>query len=659
MNQELETTNTISEDLAQQLQATLNQTIEDIGATGVTVSVITPEGKWTGAGGIYNLETQQATKPNDLFNIASTSKPLTAVVILKLQEQGLLSLDDTIDKWLPEIAAQLTDGDNLTIRQILNGSGGLFDYVTNEQFTVEAVTDFLSGSTRDWQPEELVAFAFGRPRFQGETCTNTWCYTNTGYVIAALIAEAATGQSFAQILSNEILEPLKLDRTFFSSQNLSPEERAPGYEDIFTTDGELGQDGILDDLQNLNTEAEYGNGSLVSSASDVAKFFHLLARGDLLQPESTAEIFNFVSTGEGSLFGFGVFDDPSPWGKSIRAAGTILGSRSRVNYFPDNDTTIAVLANRASEFEDPIKNSLFTSAFVASIANTLSLNDTQALNGSANQEFLQGTSGNDIINGYRDRDTLYGGDGLDALDGGSGSDILRGGNGKDYLFGKEGNDLLSGGTGQDFLNGGVGKDFLKGGKDRDTLLGSQDNDYLYDDEGNDLLDGGAGDDILIDKQGNNSLYGNEGNDLIFAGLGDDILHGDTGNDRLKAGSGDDQLFGDNGDDYLNGGEGDDILLGSNGNDVLTGLSGSDTLSGGNGSDLFILSLEGTDLITDFTDGQDLLELPREISVEDIKIIQGQGENSHNTLITFQEEIIAIVVDVNVSDLLQQGLSRFH
>ncbi|MGK7916145.1 MAG: serine hydrolase domain-containing protein [Prochloraceae cyanobacterium] len=152
--------NNVPESLAQELQAALAQTAEDVGISdrGVSVGVVTPAGTWTGATGISNLDTQQATKPDDLFRVASINKAYTSSVILKLQEQGKLSLDDTLDKWLPEIANQITNGDDLTIRQLLNGTGGLWDYFSNEEFGSDLFADYLSGSNRDWQPEDLVAY---------------------------------------------------------------------------------------------------------------------------------------------------------------------------------------------------------------------------------------------------------------------------------------------------------------------------------------------------------------------------------------------------------------------------------------------------------------------------------------------------------------------
>lgn len=120
-------TQQVSEPLAQKLQAALEQAAQDTNTPdiGVSVGVVTPVGKWTGATGISNLDTLQATQPEDLFNIASISKAFTSAIILKLQERGKLSLDDTLGQWLPEIAAKLTNGENLTIRQLLNGTGGV------------------------------------------------------------------------------------------------------------------------------------------------------------------------------------------------------------------------------------------------------------------------------------------------------------------------------------------------------------------------------------------------------------------------------------------------------------------------------------------------------------------------------------------------------
>ena len=637
----------ISRVKSQQLNLTIEQTNRDLGNSdiGVSIGVVTPEGTWTGATGISNLETQQATQPNDLFNIASVSKPYTSAVVLKLQEKGILNLDDSIDKWLPDIAEQITNGDSLTIRQILNGTGGLFDNFNSEEFFLDFAADYLSGSNRDWQPEELVAYAFDKPLFSGVNSTEQWTYTNTGNVIAALIAEEATDKPFEQILSEEILEPLGLENTFFASEDVSLEERAIGYADILTADG-IGQDGILEDYSIVDTTIFYGAGSIVSSANDVAVFFDSLASGDLLSSESTAEIFNYVDTGfesnriQTDRFGLGVYPKQLPWEETRSMDGNLFGYRSQVNYFPSNDTTVSILVNRGLTQND-FRIELINEAYQASIANTFGFSDDSAINGTETDDYLVGTSHNDIINGEKGDDIIIGKKSPDALDGGEGNDLLKGGRGNDYLFGKEGNDNLYGGKNDDFLNGGVGDDLLEGGRGSDFLIGSDGRDTIDGGKGDDLMDGGTGNDLIKDTQGNNAFYGNDGNDLLFAGKGNDILYGNAGSDRIIANTGNDLLFGGMGDDELSGGIGDDNLFGEGGNDTLTG---------GWGGDRFVLFGEGTDTITDFTGSQDLIELPETISFADLMIIQGQGDNAVDALINFESKTLAILNNVEATEI---------
>ena len=591
--------NQIPEELRQKLELALNQTTQDLGISdiGVSIGVITPEGIWTGATGISNLETEAATQTDDLFKIASISKAYTSAVILKLQEQGKLSLDDTLDEWLPEIADRVTNGDNLTIRQLLNGTGGLWDYFNLDgEFLPDFFADYVAGSNRDWQPEDLVAYAFGKPAFSaGLGSTEQWTYTNTGNLIAALIAEEATGETFKQILNEEILEPLGLNNTFFTTEDVSLNELAKGYDDILK-DGDIGQDGNLEDYTAVNTAISYGNGSIVSSAEDVAAFFDALASGDLLSPESTAQIFNYVNTGSDGgrtgldefEFGLGVYPRILPWGETRSMDGSQFGYVSQVDYFQDSDTTISILANRGLLGNS--QTELVIEAYKASIANTLGLSDGSAIDGTETDNYLTGTSNNDLINGRDGNDILVGRKGLDALDGGKGDDFLSAGAGNDYLFGKEGDDFLAGGKDDDFLNGGIGEDLLQGDKGSDYLVGADGQDTLFGGQGDDLIDGGADNDFIKDTNGNNSLFGNAGDDLLFAGQGDDALYGDAGSDRLLANRGNDRLF---------GGEG---------NDILTGGSGSDTLSGGINDDLFVFNSfdEGVDTITDFSVGDDTL-----------------------------------------------------
>jgi VCBS repeat-containing protein len=141
------------------------------------------------------------------------------------------------------------------------------------------------------------------------------------------------------------------------------------------------------------------------------------------------------------------------------------------------------------------------------------------------------------------------------------------------------------------------------------------------------------------------LFGSKGDDRINGTLGDDLLEGRNGKDSLNGGSGNDTLLGGNGNDVLVGGNGKDILDGGNGNDSLSGGFGNDTLTGGNGKDKFVLAAtQGTDKITDFSKGIDLIGLSGGLTF-------GQLSLSGNKIIfAATDEILATLTGINTTRL---------
>lgn len=171
----------MSRSLARKLQASLDQAVQENGLPGATVGLVTPQGAWFGASGVSNLFSKEPMAPDDIFGVASITKLFTATTVLKLAEQDKLSLDDTLGEWLPEIASQITDGETITIRQLLNGNGGIYNYDGDEKFLADYIAEtqrqFATGELKHWQPEELVAYTYGQPRFQGAGCASDPVYT--------------------------------------------------------------------------------------------------------------------------------------------------------------------------------------------------------------------------------------------------------------------------------------------------------------------------------------------------------------------------------------------------------------------------------------------------------------------------------------------------
>jgi len=251
-----------------------------------------------------------------------------------------------------------------------------------------------------------------------------------------------------------------------------------------------------------------------------------------------------------------------------------------------------------------------------------------------NDTFTITNDGNSLIHGGDGDDTItisgagsysaFGDAGDDTIDasaatsdgsvlmGGAGDDILTGTSGNDHIYGSSADAVQGSADGADSLVGGDGGDYIQGNAGNDTIDGGA---------GSDRLRGGADDDSITGGDGNDSINGNVGNDTIDGGADNDFIHGGQGNDVLLGGTGDDILMGDLGNDTLTGGAGFDVLSGGDGKDQFdfgaTDATFASTLSPGDGGTLYY-GTEGTtstvvDQITDFTDGQDHIQLSFDVT----------------------------------------------
>ncbi|CAD5943602.1 pre-peptidase C-terminal domain-containing protein [Planktothrix agardhii] len=155
----------------------------------------------------------------------------------------------------------------------------------------------------------------------------------------------------------------------------------------------------------------------------------------------------------------------------------------------------------------------------------------------------------------------------------------------------------------------------------DTVQGSVDGEVINGNQGFDQIFGGGG---------NDNLFGGQDGDVIDGGVGDDILFGNLGADIITGGDGNDNLF---------GGKDNDNLSGDLGNDILSGDFGIDTLTGGGGSDIFVLGIGGggADIITDFQDGADLMQLPAGLIFSNLRVTTS-GNQTAIVLATTGEEL---------------------
>lgn len=189
---------------------------------------------------------------------------------------------------------------------------------------------------------------------------------------------------------------------------------------------------------------------------------------------------------------------------------------------------------------------------------------------------------------------------------------------------------------------------LNGSFDNDILVGEASDNLILALAGDDIVAGGLGDDVIFGNEGADILRGDNnsrssgttggGDDIIFGGAGDDRIGGKGGNDELSGEQGNDQIWGDDGDDILNGGLGDDTLTG-------------DDFSGGSGRDTFILAAaSGTDTITDFEVGIDMIGLEDNLTSDELSIVQV----GNNTEMSLGDETLAVLHGVNANSLIESN-----
>ncbi len=235
---------------------------------GVLVGIWSPRGTFVTASGVADLAT--GTPWHDMqFKIASQTKTFTANLVLQLVGEGRVSLDDRISKWV----AGVPNGDQITIRELLNHTSGLADGFTSP--TIQQMVP--NGCT----VEELLA---AEALFPPVALPGTkWSYSNYGYNLLGRVVELATGQDLSTAIQQRIAEPLHLRRTFLpvSGNGLSvPFTHGYGTGDVGPTQAPTASD----DATDLPGSCLWAHGGMVSTLSDMHIWSVALATGALLKP---------------------------------------------------------------------------------------------------------------------------------------------------------------------------------------------------------------------------------------------------------------------------------------------------------------------------------------------------------------------------------------
>ncbi|SDD76666.1 serine hydrolase domain-containing protein [Glycomyces harbinensis] len=329
--------------------------IVDVGVTGVQARVTDEDGDTRAVvSGVADIETGESVDDEGLMRIGSVTKTFVAAVLLQLAGEGVLSLEDTVEDWLPGVVqAEGIDGGLITIRQLLQHTSGLPDYADAPDWGTEAHFQRTRYDIADTEETLAAALAAGPVGEPGQT----WSYSNPGYIVLGMIIEEATGHHWAKAVHDRIVRPLELDDTYWAGfTSKMPEPHANLYH-RFEPGGDL-----VDVTEYIDHDA---SGGLISTTADIDRFMRALIGGDLIEPAELHEMQRTVPVvGEGydliwpggASYGLGIFRlgfDDCGDGLWV-AGGDVTGAMTRAATTEDGEHSATVFSS--TELRDSIES---------------------------------------------------------------------------------------------------------------------------------------------------------------------------------------------------------------------------------------------------------------------------------------------------------------
>jgi len=311
--------------LSLKLQSTLDSMRTVMNLKGLSSSVTIPgQGNWFGTSGISHQGVN--ITPSMYFGIASNTKTFIAVLILKLKEQSLINLDDSIYHWIPNY--QYIDT-AITVRQLLNHTSGIYDITTKPGYA----DSILSNPNRIWTTQELLTRFLSAPYFpKGQG----FQYSNTNYLLLGLIIKAITNSDVSVKLRQLVLSPNNLNNTFFAVEETVPDTVAHPWAN--------GVDINSTPRQSLLSSA-WSAGAMYSNSENMTRWYQMLFGGQVLSAASMNEMLSFTSQ-SGNSYGLGVIRYVINGRILFGHSGSIRGYTSSFLFDTLSKTSIIVMTNQ-------------------------------------------------------------------------------------------------------------------------------------------------------------------------------------------------------------------------------------------------------------------------------------------------------------------------
>jgi CubicO group peptidase (beta-lactamase class C family) len=294
--------------------------------------------------GFADIEHDVPATAQTVHRIGSVTKQFTSAAIMQLVEQGKISLDDEITKYL---TGYPTHGRKILVRHLLNHTSGIPSYTdVGARFGRRMRQDLPHDSLLAIVKDDSLQFEPGEHFY----------YNNTGYYMLGMIIERVTGRPYADYVKDKLAAPLGLTSTLYCSTAPIIKHRAQGYG--------RGPNGLVN-ADFISMGLPYAAGSLCSTAGDLVKWSRALASGKVVSPASYAAMITPVklTSGRPMSYGFGLVADTLGKHRVIEHGGGINGFISQLSHYPDDSLTIAVLANTAPAPSSELAENIARAAF--------------------------------------------------------------------------------------------------------------------------------------------------------------------------------------------------------------------------------------------------------------------------------------------------------
>ena len=322
------------------------------GIPGATLLIADSNGIWTGSAGYADLQNNIKMQPCHILKPGSVTKMLIGNLLWQLQEEGKLNIKDLLSNYIPDVAENITNGDQITIEMLVNHTSGIYTIARDLNYNLAVVNDF----TRGWNSEDIIQYFSNKPatNLPGEK----YNYSNTNTLISELIIESITGEPLETTLAEKIFNPLEMNNTVYYdySEEFPLGNLAQGYVD-FHNDG-----GKIQNISDLNPGSGNGYTGLYSNAEDMYLFSKaLFIDNSLISENSLNEILDsfFYSESGNSASSSGAIhrEDIEFFGDSITAyghGGGDIGYAANVTFIENTNTIIVINYNYGTQFWTPL-----------------------------------------------------------------------------------------------------------------------------------------------------------------------------------------------------------------------------------------------------------------------------------------------------------------